>query len=543
MTQNNQLFSILKYSLIFTSFIFIGKVKAQEKDLDYYYKNLPFKMSRVIEPVFPAKVFAINDYGAVGDGVTLNTTAFNKTIKACSDAGGGHVDVPVGIWLTGPIELKSNIDLHVQRGAILLFTKDHTQYPMIRSSNSSNTYTTASPIYGYDLKNIAISGEGIIDGSGDSWRPVKKIKTTAAQWKLFTGTGVVSNDGSVWWPTKEAMNGEEYLKTMKSAGSKLSAEESLPARDFLRPYMVYLVNCENILLQNITLRNSPKFVFYPNHCTNLSMKSVTIFNEWWAQNGDGIDISACKNVLIYKCTVSAGDDGICMKSSGKSDVNSAGLENVIVAGCNVYHAHGGFVIGSNTDGGMRNIYVADCNFIGTDVGIRVKSNAGRGGFVRDIFINNIYMNDIVNEAILFDTYYEDVPAGSSKPGMDAKLRDKIPIFKDFHLSNIYCNGAKTAIAITGLPDMPVSKIYFENVLISSKQGFVSKDASDINFEMVKLLTEKEPIYFLKNTSNLKISNGFMPAHFKTFIEADKSSGNFTVTSTDMHGNTNNAKVQ
>lgn len=541
MKHNSSPKSVINY-LLLSALLLAGNANAQEKGADYYYKNLPFKMNKVVEPSFPGKVFQISDYGAVADGQSLNTMAFNKAIKACTEEGGGRVNVPSGIWLTGPIELKSNVDLHVERGGLILFTKDHTQYPMIRSSSNSNSFTTASPIYGYDLKNIAISGEGIIDGAGDTWRPVKKIKTTAAQWKTFTSTGVISKDGSVWWPTKEAMNGDEYLKSLKTNGSKMTAEDILPARDYLRPHMVFLVNCENVLLQDITLRNSPKFVFCPNHCTDLTMKSVIIFNEWWAQNGDGIDISACKNVLIYKCTVSAGDDGICMKSSGKSDATSAALENVIVAACNVYHAHGGFVIGSNTDGGMRNIYVADCNFIGTDIGIRVKSNAGRGGLVRDIFINNIAMSDIVNEAVLFDTYYEDVPAGTTKPNNEGKPRDKIPVFKDFHLSNIFCNGAKTAISITGLPDMPVSNIFFDNMVISSQQGFVSKEAADISLENVKLITEKEPVYSIIHTSKLKVNNGFMPVQFRTFIEADKQSGNINVTSTDMHGKTNTSKI-
>ena len=272
------------------------------------------------------------------------------------------------------------------------------------------------------------------------------------------------------------------------------------------------------------------------------MQYVTIFNEWWAQNGDGIDISACKNVLIYKCTVSAGDDGICMKSSGKGDDNSAGLENVIVAGCNVYHAHGGFVIGSNTDGGMRNISVSDCNFIGTDVGIRVKSNAGRGGLVRDIFINNIFMADIANEAILFDTYYEDMPAGTTKENLNAKVRDKIPQFRDFHVSNIYCNGAKTAILITGLPEMPVSRIFFDKITISAQEGFIGTDASDIELHSVKIITPKEPVYSLTRVKNLTLSQGYFPGTAKVFIHGDNNSTGIKVTATDLHNAANAIQI-
>ena len=229
------------------------------------------------------------------------------------------------------------------------------------------------------------------------------------------------------------------------------------------------------------------------------MRNVNIFNEWYAQNGDGVDISACKKVLIYKCNVSVGDDGICMKSSGSKGPDDARLENVVIAGCNVFHGHGGFVIGSNTDGGMRNVFVKDCNFVGTDVGIRVKSNAGRGCLVHDIYISDIFMSDIGGEAVSFDTYYEDVTAGKNynevreKDEMSRAGNEKVPEFRDFYISNVYCRGAKTGISITGLPQMPVSKINFENVTISAATGYQSKDAKEVNFKNVKVIAAVNPI--------------------------------------------------
>jgi DNA sulfur modification protein DndE len=459
---------------------------AQKKDLNYYYAQAPFKMPVVAVPNFPDKVFAITDFGAVSDGHTLNTLAFTKAIDACNKAGGGKVLVPSGSWLTGPIEMKSNVNLVVEAGALIQFTKDHTQYPIIKGS-------AASPIYGYDLSNIAITGNGVIDGAGDSWRPLKKEKATEKQWKEFNATGVLSRDAKIWWPSKEALEGEDYIKKLKESKPKPSDEELLPARDFLRPYMVMFSKCDKVLIEGVTIRNSPKFIFYPTKCTNVTLKNANFFNEWWAQNGDAIDISACKNVLIYQCNVSAGDDGICMKSSGGKggETEESALENVLIAGCNVYHAHGGFVIGSNTDGGMKNIFVTDCNFVGTDIGIRIKSNAGRGGYVRDIYVFNIFMKDIVNEAINFDTYYEDVPPGKSKEEVKTVLRDKTPVFKGFYLKNITCTGASTAISITGLPELPVSNINLENVTISAKEGYVNKNATNINFKKVTIITPKE----------------------------------------------------
>lgn len=508
---------------------------AQIKDLAWYTANAPFKMPTVKVPVFADTAFSIKDFGGVNDGQTLNTVAFEKTIAACSAAGGGKVVVPAGLWLTGPIQLKSNINLEVQRGAIILFTSDHTQYPIVRASNTSTSYQPASPIYGYDLKNIAITGEGIIDGAGESWREMKKSKTTEAQWKkLVASGGVVSTDGSIWWPSKEAMEGAAYLKELKLKSPKPAAADYLPARDALRPYMLYLVNCENILIEGVTIRNSPKFIFYPSKCLNLTIQNANFFNDWYAQNGDAIDISACENVVIYKTNVSAGDDGICMKSSrGKSDVSDAfNLQNILIAGCTVYNGHGGFVIGSNTDGGMRNIFVTDCNFIGTDIGIRVKSNAGRGGVVKDIYICNIYMKDILHEAISFDTYYIDVPAGTVKDTV-LTIRDKTPMFQDFHLSNIYCNGAETAVSITGLPEMPIKRLFFDNVVISSKKGFEATDAAELSLKSVKIITPGTPIYALNNVKGFNITEGYFPPDAKVFIKADSKSSDIKVLSTDL----------
>ena len=495
--------SILNSLFLSSLLLFSGNSFSQEKNIGYYIQHAPFKMPDVFVPEFANKKFSIGDYGAVNDGKTLCTQAFAKAIDACTNAGGGSVIVPAGIWLTGPIELKSNVDLHLEHGAFIQFTKDHTQYPIIKAGSKSNAFTPASPIYGYDLTNIAITGDGIIDGAGDSWRPVKKEKTNAGQWSDITKTGVISKDGKVWWPSFEAMNGEEYLKRVKEKSTKPAAEDYLPARDYLRPHMLYLVNCSNVLIESVTLRNSPKFVFYPNRCTNLTMNRVSVYNDWWAQNGDGIDISACKNVVVYKCNVNAGDDGICMKSSGLKDVSNPVLENIIIAGCTVFRAHGGFVVGSNTDGGMENIYVSDCNFIGTDIGIRIKSNAGRGGLVKNIYVDNIMMKNIVHEAISFNTYYEDVPAGKDAKDVKTTVADKVPEFTEFHISNIRCDGAKQAISIVGLPQQPVHHIYFENMQIKANKGFDCIDASDIDLKKVTIISS-QPIYNTNGCKNINV---------------------------------------
>ncbi len=491
---------------IFTGLVilfFSVTISAQEKDIAYYTAKAPFKMPVVPLPTFGDKVFSIKDYGAVADGKTLNTAAFAKAIEACSKAGGGKVVVPAGKWITGPVELKSNVELHTEQNALVQFTPDRIQYPIINMNGDGKTFVVASPIYAYKADNIAITGEGAFDGAGESWRPVKKNKVTAAVWEELKKSGVLSEDGKIWWPTYDAMKGEEYVKTIKDK-KNATADDYIKARDFLRPYMVYFIQCKTILVQGVTLRNSPKFVFYPNRCSDLTINGVSVFNEWWAQNGDGIDISACKNVVIYNTALSVGDDGICMKSSrGSKEAGEAQLKNILIANCVVYRAHGGFVIGSNTDGGMENIYVTDCDFDGSDIGIRVKSNPGRGGLVKDIYIDNIKMKNIKEEAILFTTYYEDMPAGKAAANNNGgeAVDDKIPHFTNFHISNVQCEGAATAISITGLPQMPVDSIYMDNMNITAKKGFVSTDAKDIFMNKV-VLNVPAPLFKMKSSGNV-----------------------------------------
>jgi DNA sulfur modification protein DndE len=457
--------------------------EAQTKDLAYYIEHAPFKMAMITTPVFPQKTFSISDYGAVGDGKTMNTEAIAKAINACTEAGGGTVLIPTGTWLTGPIELKSNVELHTAEGANINFTDNHSLFPTIKTGDKTKREIITSPIYGHDLKNIAITGKGVFDGAGESWRPVKKSKVSEVKWNLLIGSGgVLGDDGKVWWPDPKMKDHDK------------------------RPYMLYLVNCENVLLEDFTLKNSPKYLIYPNNCTNLLLNRVKVHNDWDAQNGDGIDISACKRVALYECTVNAGDDGICMKSSGTPNPNdSANLSEVVIAKCTVYRAHGGFVIGSNIDGGMKNIYVTDCNFIGSDIGVRIKSGIGKGGLVHDVYIDHITMKNIPNEGILFDTYYENKPAGYKESTKMEKSVDKIPDFRNIYFNHIKCDGAETAIFINGLPEQKIKQIYFENLDMKTNKGFICKNAEDITLKNVNINCKK-PVYQTNKCKNINIIN-------------------------------------
>jgi len=233
------------------------------------------------------------------------------------------------------------------------------------------------------------------------------------------------------------------------------------------------------------------------------IKDVKVNNEWWAQNGDGIDISGGRNIIIYRCTVNAGDDGICMKSSpSRYADSSAALQNVLIADCIVYHGHGGFVIGSNTDGGIKNIYVTNCDFINTDIGIRIKSRRGSGGWVRNIYIDRIYMHDIAHEAVLFDTYYEQ---SSSIDTLARPVTAETPRFTDFHLSDIQVRGAASAIVMRGLPEMPVERIFFTDMHLQADAGMQLAFVKNIAFRNVEIKNAISPLITLEHAADIDLT--------------------------------------
>ena len=267
--------------------------------------DLPFAMAPVALPRIPARTCRITDHGARGDGATLNTEAIAAAIDACSKAGGGRVVVPRGIFLTGPIELKSRIDLHLERGALLRFSPRFELYPLVRASYEGGDRVKArSPIWAKGAEDIAITGEGVIDGSGQAWRPVKKFKMTANQWKaLVASGGVVDASGENWWPSREAMNGEATVKALDARGPGVPLAEYAAAREFLRPVMISLVECRRVLLDGPTFQNSPAWNIHPLLCEDMVIRNITVLNPWYSQNGDGLDLDSCRRVIVHNCTV------------------------------------------------------------------------------------------------------------------------------------------------------------------------------------------------------------------------------------------------
>jgi len=458
-----------------------------------------WKLPVITSPKFKKDTLNIVKAGAVPDGFTLNTQAINSSIEALSKKGGGVVLVPKGLWLTGPIVLQSNVNLHLATGSTLLFTKDKSQFPLIEANwEGLPQMRNQSPISATGARNIAITGKGIIDGNGDEWRAVKKDKLTESQWKkkLASG-GVVSDDKKTWYPSAGFMKGSKMPANpgMIMPGRDRAFYDSI--KDFLRPNLLLLTQCKNILLEGVTFQNSPAWCLHPLMCEQLTVRNIFVKNPWYAQNGDGIDVESCKNVLIENSVFDVGDDALCMKSGRDAEGRKRGMptENVIIRGCTVYAAHGGFVIGSEMSGGARNIYVSNCTFIGTDIGLRFKTTRGRGGVVENIFIKDIYMKDIPAEAILFDMYYmakDPVALAGEKrelPRVEAKPVDETtPIFRNFHISNVYCSGAEKGIFVRGVPEMHVQNIVLENMVLQAHKGIDVQEASNITFRNIILET-------------------------------------------------------
>lgn len=475
------------------------------------------KLPVIQSPKFKKDTLSIIKYGAIPDGNQLNTIAISLTIEALAKKGGGVVLVPAGLWLTGPIVLRSNINLYLATGSTLLFTKDLDKYPLVQGNwEGIPQMRNQSPISAEGATNIGITGKGIIDGNGDAWRMVKKDKLNETQWKkLVSSGGVLSDDKKTWYPTEKTLKGSKLINPGAISPEKDEAFYQ-SVKDFLRPNLLVLTKCKNILIDGPTFQNSPAWCLHPLMSENLIVRNISVKNPWYAQNGDGIDAESCKNVLIENSVFDVGDDALCMKSGRDEAGRKRGMpiENVTIRGCTVYAAHGGFVIGSEMSGGARNIYVSNCTFIGTDIGLRFKTTRGRGGLVENIFIKDIYMKDIGAEAILFDMYYmakDPIPLNGEKRELPKvefkKVGETTPVFKKFHISNVYCNGAEKAIFVRGLPEMHVTDIILEDMVLRADKGLDIQEASGIIFKNIKLFTkETNPLIDIVQSDQMVFEN-------------------------------------
>lgn len=463
-------------------------------------------------PKIPAHIVSLADFGT-GDGATLNTEAFEKAFATLAEKGGGRLTVPPGIWLTGPVHFRSHTELHVERGALIKFSGDYKLYPLtVINLKGEKEVDSTSPISGVNLEDVAITGPGIIDGDGDAWRPLKKDKLGEADWKALVKSGGVTDEKSTtWYPSRNVMAGGKLVEQLRKTNS-LDLAEYEPAHQFLRPKMVRFIGCQRVLLQDTTFQNPPNWTLNPALCDDVSILNVQVRNLPTAQNSDALDLESCRHAIIRGCIFDVGDDGICLKSGKDAAGRRIGVptEDVLIEGCTVYHAHGGFTIGSEMSGGVRNVRVDNCTFMGTDVGLRFKSSRGRGGVVEKIYVANVRMTDIPGDAINFNLYYGGKSALEETAG-DAgtnlpPVTEATPQFRDIHIENILCRGAKKAIVLQGLPEMAIRGIALKNVTITSQQGVEVTDAENISFENVRVENKTgEPVKTLRvKNSNLEL---------------------------------------
>jgi polygalacturonase len=274
-----------------------------------------------------------------------------------------------------------------------------------------------------------------------------------------------------------------------------SEEEWNEFKRFLRPVMISLIRCKNILLQGVIFQNSPAWNLHPLMSENIIIDNVLARNPSYAQNGDALDLESCKNVLIINSKFDAGDDGICIKSGKDADGRRRNMacENVVVDGCTVFAGHGGFVVGSEMSGGVKNIKVQNCQFLGTDVGLRFKSTRGRGGIVENIYIDNISMMDIQTDAITFNMYYggksvAEMIEDGDNPDTSTKMKvdETTPVFRNININDIVCNGAGRAMEFNGLPEMPIDGITLRNINIIANKGADFNNAKNIIKENVNV---------------------------------------------------------
>lgn len=470
-------------------------------------------------PTFPEKQYSIADFGAVGDGFTMNTEAVNRAIETCSTEGGGTVLIPPGIWRTGPIRLQSGVNLHAQQGALVLFSRNFDDYPLIPTSYEGiRTVRCMSNLYGENLTDVAITGKGIFDGSGDAWRPVKRMKMTENQWKALTSSGGVTDPaGRMWWPSEGAMLGASAAKRLLAEGV-LKTDAFEEARDFLRPTLLQLDRCRRVLLDGPTFQNSPSWCLHPWLCEHVTIRNVSVKNPWYSQNGDGLDLDSCRYVEVSDSQFDVGDDAICIKSGKDADGRELGVpcQDIGIRDCVVYHGHGGFVIGSEMSGGVRNVSITDCLFIGTDSGLRFKSARGRGGAVENIRIRNIRMTGISKAAITFSMFYSH--GGSDQPAAE-QVSEKTPIFRDFLIEHIQCTSAHQAIDMKGLPEMPIENIRFEHININAKKGISLENVRDVRFSDVSVNPIQGPLFTVKACSDIRIERTKSPGSGQMYMEA------------------------
>ncbi len=389
--------------------------------------------ARIKAPTFPDKNYVITDYGKrVDNQGHLYTSLINETIRRCNAEGGGRVVIPAGTWLTGPITLLSNVNLHLEEGAVLLFTDDTSQYPLVYTRwEGMDCYNYQPCIYANGAENVALTGKGTVDGGAEdsNWWYMKAHKEHG----YVPGTGQITQ--KIGRPLLMAWNEEGIPAEERRMGDGYG----------MRPQLVNPVNCKNVLIEDVTLLRSPFWVIHPMFCENVTVRGVHVQND--GPNGDGCDPESCKDVLIEDCFFDTGDDCIAVKSGRNRDGREDGRpsENFIVRNCRMKNGHGGVVIGSEISGGFKNMFVENCVMDSPDLDrvIRIKTNNCRGGVIEDIFVRNVEVGQCAEAVLKINLVYE---------AKEACRHDFDPTVRNVYLDNVTCGKSKYGVKIDGLPN-------------------------------------------------------------------------------------------
>jgi polygalacturonase len=402
------------------------------------------------------RTFPITDFGAVSnDGKTMNTSAFAKAIQAAVDAGGGIVKVPEGKWLTGAIELKSKVTLNLDSGATLLMSTNPADYPVVLTRwEGIECYNYSGLIYARDANHIAITGKGTIDGQGQSW------------WRWAKSAG----------PAQRRLR--ELGESTDDPGQRMFGT----AKDALRPNLVQFIHCKDVLLEGVSVRNSPMWTIHPLYCQGVICRGLSISGQ--GPNTDGIDSESCKGVLIENCIIDTGDDCIALKAGRDKDGRRVNwpCEDVLIRDCKFQRGHGAIAIGSEGAGGIRNITAIHCAMRGTDCGIRIKTMRGRGGVVESITITDMLMSQIQKSAIDINMQYN---LTDPKP-----FDDSTPTIRNIIIDGINCDGAKDAITLRGLAESAIEGLTIKNAQFKTDKGISIEDAVELKLENIELTFDK-----------------------------------------------------
>ena len=414
----------------------------------------PFKHPDI--PVFNDFKVSITDFGAVSDGRTYCTEAIAAAISAVHEAGGGRVVFPEGRYLTGPIHFKSGVELHLERGCVLEFSEKFEDYlPVVESVLAGiKCYSCSHLIYGNRCKNIALTGEGTLDGHGRVWD----------------------------WMKKHQPGMEDLM--LKGARCAPMSERIYDKEEYgVRPRFLQLQHCEDVLIEGVTFTNSPTWTVHPVFSRNVTVRGITIKNAIDAPNSDGINFESCKCCVMYDCYVDTGDDAICVKAGRGRDAWSwdAPCEDIEVWGITGMHGRGCVTIGSETSAGIRNVYIHDCTFGDRELGINLKTMKGRGGFIKDIDFENISIDCARRIAVKITFRYNAEPLDDQS----APITD-VPDLSGISVENIRCNRTRYGIVVQGLPGFPMKDIYIKNVDTSANIASVIEDVEGLYMDGVSI---------------------------------------------------------